>query len=262
MNLEDDRFGPEPPLVRPGEVEQWILHEDEDLLVLNKPGWLVCHPSKNGPWSSLVGAVRESRGLDKIHLVSRLDRETSGVVVLALRHKVASRLQTAFARRHTRKRYLALLRGHLEAPRTCESNLEPDRESPVVVQQRVSFGGRGKTAVTHFKPLAKWGAHTLAEVVPETGRKHQIRVHAAWLEHPILGDKIYGGDPTCYLEFIETGWTQRLQKQLVLPRQALHAFELEIWGEDFRNTFRAPSPFEDPAWRQQVAEIPACAEGC
>ncbi|MEX0326886.1 MAG: RluA family pseudouridine synthase [Puniceicoccaceae bacterium] len=232
------------PLVEPDELEDWILEENEDVLVLNKPGWLVCHPSKNGPWSSLVGAVRESRGLERIHLVSRLDRETSGLVVLAKHHKAASRLQTAFAKRHTRKRYLALLQGHLKEERTTESNLENDPESPVVVQQRVSFGGRGKHAETVFKPLEYWGPYTLAEVIPITGRKHQIRVHAAWLEHPILGDKIYGGDPTWYLEFIEQGWTERLESELRFPRQALHAEQLEVWGEDFRFQWAAPCPFE------------------
>ena len=236
---------PDAPLVEPEELEGWIIEENEDVIVLNKPGWLVCHPSKNGPWSSLVGAVREARGLERIHLVSRLDRETSGLVVLAKHHRAASRLQTAFAKRNTRKRYLALLRGHLREERRTESNLENDPESPVVVQQRVSFGGRGKHAETLFKPLEHWGPHTLAEVVPITGRKHQIRVHAAWLEHPILGDKIYGGDPTWYLEFIEQGWTGRLDKEPVFPRQALHAEGLEVWGESFRFEWTAPCPFEE-----------------
>ena len=231
-------------LITPEELEACVLEEDDNILVLNKPGWLVCHPSKNGPWSSLVGAVRETRSLDRIHLVSRLDRETSGLVVLAKNHATASRLQTAFAQRRTRKRYRALLAGRLTEDRSTESNLENDPESPVVVQQRVSFGRRGKPALTRFHPLEYWGPHTLAEVEPVTGRKHQIRVHAAWLEHPILGDKIYGGDPTLYLEFIEYGWTDRLERELRFPRQALHAFNLEIWGEDFRHEWTAPCPFE------------------
>lgn len=250
--LQDSPFGPEPPLIQPDQLESWILEEDADLLVFNKPGWVVCHPSKNGPWSSLVGAAREARGLDKVHLVSRLDRETSGLVLLARNHLTASRLQTAFAQRRTCKRYRALLQGRLEETRTTESLLEPDPRSPVVVQQRVAFGGRGKGAVTTFRPLEYWGAHTLAEIIPETGRKHQIRVHAAWLGHPVLGDKIYGGDPTCYLEFIEEGWTARLETVLGFPRQALHAAELTVWGEDFRHTFRAPCPFEAEGFRERA----------
>ncbi|MGA1205628.1 MAG: RluA family pseudouridine synthase [Opitutales bacterium] len=240
---------PDAPLVNPDELETWILEENEDLIILNKPGWLVCHPSKNGPWSSLVGAIREARGLDRIHLVSRLDRETSGLVILARNHRTASRLQTAFAQRRTRKRYLALLKGRLEEERCTQSNLEKDPDSPVVVQQRVSFGGRGKSAETYFSPLEYWGNNTLAEVVPVTGRKHQIRVHAAWLEHPILGDKIYGGDPTHYLEFIENGWTERLERELVYPRQALHAREVEVWGDGFSYKWEAPCPFEEEGFR-------------
>lgn len=237
------------PLVEPEQLEDWILEENDDVIVLHKPGWLVCHPSKNGPWSSLVGAVRESRGLEKVHLVSRLDRETSGIVVLARHYKAASQLQTAFAKRHTRKRYLALLRGHLKEERSTESQLENDPDSPVVVQQRVSFG-RGKSAITHFKPLEYWGDNTLAEVTPVTGRKHQIRVHAAWLEHPILGDKIYSGDPSWYLEFVEKGWTDRLERELRYPRQALHAESLEIWGDGFRFKWESPCPFEAEGFRE------------
>jgi 23S rRNA pseudouridine1911/1915/1917 synthase len=127
--------------------------------------------------------------------------------------------------------------------------LEKDPESPVIVQQRVCFGGRGKSAITHFKALEKWGTHTLAEVIPETGRKHQIRAHAAWLEHPVAGDKIYGGDPTWYLEFIENGWTGRLERELRFPRQALHAAELEIWGDGWRVRYAAPCPFEAEGFR-------------
>lgn len=248
MSIESP-FGAKAPLIQPDQLESWIQSEDDDLIVVNKPGWVVCHPSKNGPWSSLVGAVREARGLERIHLVSRLDRETSGIVVLAKHHKIASRLQTAFSKRNTRKRYLALLKGHLTEARTTESNLEKDTESEVAVKQRVSFGGRGKSALTHFRPLEYWGPHTLVEVIPESGRKHQIRVHAAWLEHPVLGDKIYGGDPSCYLEFIENGWTDRLARELEYPRQALHAAELEVWGDDWQFSFKAPCPFEDEGYR-------------
>mgnify|MGYP005854380079 CR=1 FL=1 len=245
-------YGPEAPLIKPEDLERWILEEDADMLVLNKPGWVVCHPSKNGPWSSLVGAVREARALERVHLVSRLDRETSGLVVLAKHRKAASRLQTAFARRHTRKRYLALLEGRLEEARSTESNLEKDPESPVAVKQRITFGGRGKAALTHFRPLEYWGPHTLTEVIPESGRKHQIRAHAAWLGHPVLGDKIYAGDPTAYLEFIDRGWTPRLERGLRFYRQALHAAELEIWGDGFRLTFQAPCPFEGEGFRERA----------
>jgi 23S rRNA pseudouridine1911/1915/1917 synthase len=98
-------------IIEPPELASWILHEDERLLVVNKPGDVVCHPSKHGPWSSLVGAAREHLGLDRVHLVFRLDRETSGVVVLAKDPRMASRLQTAMQDRRVGKRYLAVLTG-------------------------------------------------------------------------------------------------------------------------------------------------------
>ncbi|MFO7725740.1 MAG: RNA pseudouridine synthase [Oceanipulchritudo sp.] len=254
-------YGPEAPLIRGEDLEGWILEEDADVIVLNKPGWVVCHPSKNGPWSSLVGAVREARGLERIHLVSRLDRETSGLVVFAKHRKSASLLQTAFARRHTRKRYLALLEGRLESAQSAESNLEKDPGSPVAVMQRISFGGRGKAALTHFRPLEYWGPHTFAEVIPESGRKHQIRAHAAWLGHPVLGDKIYGGDPSAYLEFIENGWTSRLEETLRFHRQVLHAAELEIWGDGFRVAYQAACPFEGEGFRERAEGESTSAKG-
>ena len=91
LNLEPDIA----PLVNLNELREWILYEDENVLVLDKPGWLVCHPSKNGPFSSLVGAAKEYLGVDSIHLASRLDRETSGVVLLAKHKKAASHWQKA-----------------------------------------------------------------------------------------------------------------------------------------------------------------------
>ncbi|MGB0185016.1 MAG: pseudouridine synthase, partial [Opitutales bacterium] len=102
---------PDAPLVDPQELTDWILQEDDDLLIINKPGWLVCHPSKNGPWSSLVGAVREYLQADKLHLVARLDRETSGLVIFARRPAVARRYQMAIQQRRVQKSYLAILEG-------------------------------------------------------------------------------------------------------------------------------------------------------
>lgn len=243
-----NRYGATPPLVDPAELPGWIIEEDGDLLVFNKPGWLVCHPSKNGPMSSLIGAARAYCGLDRLHLVSRLDRETSGVVVLAKHAAAASRLQTAFADRRVDKTYIGLLEGLLRAPVTVDAGLMDDPHSPVLAQQKVTFGRPGKPACTEFRPLAHGAAHTLAEIRPHTGRKHQIRAHARWLGHPVAGDKIYGPDPTLYLEFAATGWTPRLAAALTFPRQALHAATLTVpWGAGSR-TFQAPLPADMQAW--------------
>ena len=96
---KNDPYGPIAPLVDMTLFPSWIVFEDDDLLILNKPGWLVCHPSKDGLLSSLVGAVRMYTNLDKLHLVARLDRETSGLVIIAKRPSVARKFQMAIQER-------------------------------------------------------------------------------------------------------------------------------------------------------------------
>jgi 23S rRNA pseudouridine1911/1915/1917 synthase len=266
-------------LITPEEFRAWVIHEDERLLVVDKPGDVVCHPSKHGPRSSLVGAAREHAGLDTIHLVFRLDRETSGIVVLAKDARMAARLQTAMQNRRVGKGYLAVLTGHLVAPARVDQPLGDDTASPVFIKTAVVANGR--PAVTGFEPMAIMpgaetggavdGANTfgpggagvdcgssgtvadaptrgpgegftLVRVVPETGRKHQIRAHAQWLGHPVVGDKIYGPDARCYLDFIDRGLTPELAAKLLLPRQALHCARIDLRPAGLPEVFTAPLP--------------------
>lgn len=229
-------------MIAPAEVPGWIIYEDARLLVVNKPGDVVCHPSKAGPWSSLVGALREYAQLPTVHLVFRLDRETSGVVVLAKDAKMASRLQVAMQERKVGKSYLAVLSGELRAPVSVDQPLGDDITSPVFVKSTVVGAGEGQRAVSHFTPQA-WGSGvTLARVVTETGRKHQIRAHAQWLGHSLIGDKIYGPDARLYLDFIDRGWTDALAEKLFLPRQALHCAEIDLRPAGLPDVFSAPLP--------------------
>ena len=117
-------------LITRDELISWIVYEDERLLVVGKSGDAVVHPSKAGPWSSLVGAAREYTQLPTMHLVFRLDRETSGVVVLAKDARMASRLQTAMQERKVGKKYQAILSGELAAPITVNQPLGDDVGSP------------------------------------------------------------------------------------------------------------------------------------
>ena len=145
-------------MIAPEEVPPWIIFEDDRLLVVNKPGDIVCHPSKAGPWSSLVGALREHAKLDVVHLVFRLDRETSGIVVLAKTPKMASRLQTAMQDRKVGKAYLAVLTGEMKEPVTVNQPLGDDVSSPVFLKSCVRPDGQ--TAVTHFNrgvPIGPFG---------------------------------------------------------------------------------------------------------
>lgn len=232
-------YGEEAPLVDPADFPQWIVQEDENLLIVNKPGWLVCHPSKNGPMSSLVGVVREYTGADKLHLVARLDRETSGLVIFAKRPSVARKFQMAIQNRIVRKTYLAILEGELKEVRQVDAAIARRRGGPVFVKSEVSQDRTAQTAVTDFEPLASAPGYTCCLVRPETGRKHQIRVHAEHIEHRIVGDKIYGPDETLYIEFIEQGWTERLQATLPLQRQALHCYAYDFLFSDGTVRFQA-----------------------
>ncbi|MES1194393.1 MAG: pseudouridine synthase, partial [Opitutus sp.] len=134
MTRAYDEFPPAaPPLVDPAELRQWVLREDNHLLVIDKPGWLVVHPSKNGPWSSLAGAVREGLGIETIRFVYRLDRETSGVIILARDEKTGTRLGKAVLKRQIGKAYVALLEGELTGAVTVNRPLGPDPTTNVTV---------------------------------------------------------------------------------------------------------------------------------
>jgi 23S rRNA pseudouridine1911/1915/1917 synthase len=215
-------------MIAPEELSSWQMVDDEAVLAFNKPGDVVCHPSKAGPWSSLAGAVKAGCGLERAHLVFRLDRETSGVVLFAKDERWASILQRAMMARRVKKTYLAVLTGELNAPIAVDQPLGDDEHSPVYVKTAVRPDG--KEARSRFTPLLATGGFTLAEVGIDTGRKHQIRAHAQWLGHAVVGDKIYGPDARCYLEFIDHGWTPALEEKLLLPRQALHCAKIEILG--------------------------------
>jgi 23S rRNA pseudouridine1911/1915/1917 synthase len=234
----------------PDELAAAVLHADAQLLVINKPGDIPCHPSKDGPWSSLSGAVREHFGDATAHLVFRLDRETSGLVVYARDPATARRLQMAAQNRRYEKTYLAILCGEMPAPVIVDQPLGDDYDSPVAIKSRVvpppEIPGRAsqpsQPAVTRFEPLARGGGFTLARVRTETGRKHQIRAHAQWLGHALVGDKIYGPDARLFLEFIETGWTPALASRLLLPRQALHCETIDLRAAGVTRVFTAPLP--------------------
>lgn len=235
-------FATDPLLINLDDLKKWIILEDENLLVIDKPGWVVCHPSKNGPFSSLVGACREYTGLETLHLVSRLDRETSGVVILAKNKAWARRCQMAFEQRRVVKIYYAVLEGEMTETQTVNKQLARDNESEVYVKQTVRRSRTSRKALTAFTPLKAKCGYTLAKIVPTTGRKHQIRAHAQWLGYSLVGDKIYGPDDSLYLEFIEKGWTERLEGELHHYRQALHVAQLIIQDPDYELKFEAPFP--------------------
>ncbi len=213
-----------------------IIHEDAELLAINKPAGLVCHPSKDGPMSSLIGRIRLHLGEDSHpHLVNRLDRETSGVTVAAKTDDSARELRRLWEKREVEKEYLAIVHGHVRASQgIIDAPLGRDEASIVAIKDCVRADGypsqTGYFVERTFTNSS--GNFSLLRLKPRTGRKHQIRIHLAHIGHPIVGDKMYGGDENIYLSFAKRLLTEEQQRTLILPHQALHARSLRfIWHD-------------------------------
>ncbi|NPA31145.1 MAG: RluA family pseudouridine synthase [Chloroflexi bacterium] len=227
---------PRPATVEPEPIPLRVLFENDDVLVVDKPAGMVVHPSPGHERGTLVHAALAHApdlagvgGVLRPGLVHRLDKDTSGVLILAKNDAAHQFLQDQFRARQVRKEYLGLVVGRPPAPRgRVEAPIERD---PAHRQRmRVTTPGRGREASTDFEVLEAFPGYTLVRFRPLTGRTHQIRVHAAFLGTPIAGDTLYG--------------PRRVR--LPLTRHFLHAHRLTLTlpGEDAPRTFEAPLPAE------------------
>lgn len=173
------------------QIEQGILLETKDYLVVNKPSGIPVHGG-TGIKTGLIEGIRELRPKEKfLELVHRIDRDTSGCLLIAKKRSVLVKLHELLLRKKVNKRYLALLQGKWrgeikKVKQPLEKNHLASGERVVVVSEE------GKPSETHFRPLKKFADMTLVEATPITGRTHQIRVHAKYLGHPVAGDEKYG----------------------------------------------------------------------
>lgn len=227
------------PPVQPSElvaedIELDIVFENDDLLVVNKPAGMVVHPSAGHHSGTLVhaalahaGDIEGVGGVQRPGVVHRLDKDTSGLILLAKNDATHQWLQDQFASRQVQKIYLALVDGAPPTPRgRVEASIgrDPNNRKKMAVVPPT----KGRAAVSEYSTVRKYPTHTFLEVHPITGRTHQIRVHLAFLECPVVGDRVYG----------------RRHASLPLDRQFLHAAQLGIRlpGEEALSAFEAPLP--------------------
>ena len=228
-----------------------VLFDDDRILVVNKPAGLVCHPTKDGEYSSLVGRIRLHLGNTSGRLVNRLDRETSGLVLIAKSAEVAAELGKLFGTPAVQNTYLAVVHGHVEASdRTIDAPLGRDEHSRVAIKNCVrDDGASARTTVRVLRVFERGGRpYSALEIRPMTGRKHQIRIHLAHIGHAVVGDKIYGDDEERYLRFVTGALTPADTASLFLTNHALHAASLAFEWRGRHWTFSAAPGPELQAW--------------
>lgn len=226
---------------QPEAIEFEIIHEDPALFVINKPAGLVVHPAAGHQSGTLVnGLLHRDPSLEQLPragIVHRLDKDTTGVMVVARTLPAHTALVEALQEREVKREYIAITQGLITAGRTIDA---PMARHPVD-RKRMAIREDGKDAVTHFRVAERYRAHCLIEVQLETGRTHQIRVHLASIRHPLLGDQTYGGRLS-----IASGIGESLEQTIRrFKRQALHARRL---------TFEHPSSGETVSFE---ASLPA-----
>lgn len=228
-----------------------VVAETDDWVVVDKPAPLIVHPANNKPEPTLLGGLEHLYSYEVengacLGIVTRLDRETSGLVLVAKHTAAARELGMIFERREARKEYLAIVKGWpAEEEWLCEAPiLRAGDIGPSSIWVRQVVDAQGKMCSTRFvveKRFLRCGLEfSLVRCFPETGRMHQIRVHLAESGFPIAGDKLYSGDGSEYLDWMKHGWSAVLAEKLILPRHALHASRLGIDWQGKGITWEAP----------------------
>jgi 23S rRNA pseudouridine1911/1915/1917 synthase len=216
-----------------------LVAETDDYAVLDKPPLLLVHPTKPGGPPTLWSELRNLFAFEianggQVSIINRLDRETSGLMLIAKTAATARRFGLLMQKQRIAKEYLAIVWEWPEwESKTVDAPIARAGEfAPARIWLKQAIHPRGAPALTRFAVMERFHRgntrFAIVRAIPQTGRTHQIRVHLASLGHAIVGDKIYGPDEQHYLEFIEHGWTPELERELLLPRHALHSSRLEV----------------------------------
>jgi 23S rRNA pseudouridine1911/1915/1917 synthase len=218
------RMSPEIPQreVLPEKIALTLVHEDRDVLVVDKPAGLVVHPGAGNPahtlQNALLGLDPRARELPRAGIIHRLDKDTSGLLVVARTLEAQTSLTRQLMARIVEREYLAVCAGVMTGGGTVDEPIGRHRTDRL----RMAVRQDGRRAVTHYRLIERFRGHTYLKVKLETGRTHQIRLHLAHLRHPIVGDPVYGGRLA-----LPKGATVRLTAALrTFKRQALHAARL------------------------------------
>jgi len=215
---------PEESAAKPQSIPLAIVHEDKHVLVIDKPAGLVVHPGAGNPDSTLQNALLaydpKLAVLPRAGIVHRLDKDTSGLLIIARTLPAHTALVRMLEERSIHREYEAVCRGVMTAGGTVDAPI--DRHPTDRVRMAIREGGRA--AVSHYRVIRRFRAHTHVRVQLETGRTHQIRVHLAHIGYPIVGDRVYGGRLA-----LPKGASEELRIALrSFPRQALHAARLQL----------------------------------
>jgi 23S rRNA pseudouridine1911/1915/1917 synthase len=229
---------PQPTVLQPETVPLDIVFEDDELVVINKPSGMVVHPARGHTSGTLVNALLarypdlaamtrvDAGSFARPGIVHRLDRDTSGLMIVARTPAALQHLRRQFKTRAVEKTYLALVFGRPEAP---EGIIDVPLGRDPRHRQKIAPRPDGKPARTHYRLREAFGPYSLLEIGLETGRTHQIRVHLAWLGCPVVGDKVYG----------------RRKNSLGLKRQFLHAWRLCFQHPRSGDVLQMEAPLEE-----------------
>jgi 23S rRNA pseudouridine1911/1915/1917 synthase len=239
--------------VVPRDQEPTIIFEDAGLLVINKPPFMITHPAgKNLFYCATV--FYETIYKHTMHSIHRLDRETSGILMLGKNPKASQKVSLLFEEEKVRKCYFLIAHKKTNAktfPFTAKDRLGRD-ESAIprgMISAYSETSDEGKDAETHFELLLEKDNYVLVLAFPLSGRQHQIRVHAACNGYPLLGDKLYNGDASVFMRFKDFTATEDDHDKMQIPRQALHAVALKLtYPQEDMTRFIAPLPLDLTQW--------------